>query len=112
MEYINKVELQGVVGAVKRITAQGGTQYRSTLCTLNCYRTSNGMPVIESTWFNVLSIEKTPGELNWLEKGKWVHLTGRIQIMRYIGSDGAERTEVVVRADNLIYVRDNGTERD
>ena len=111
MEYINKVELQGVVGAVKRITAHT-TLYRFTLCTSYCYRGSNGMPIIDCTWHNVSIPEKTPGELNWLEKGKWVHLTGRLQIMKYIGSDGMERTEVVVRADNLIYVRDNGTERD
>lgn len=107
-EFINKVELQGVIGNVKPTwtTPDGKQSFKFSLATNRCYKSENGMPIIEAQWHSVTVWEKTPNEFNWLEKGMWVHVTGYISMRKYIASDGSEGTVYEIKAENIYAVKD------
>ena len=108
MEQINKVELVGVVGSV-RIQHFGDKQMaRFTVVTNRAYKNREGAPVIETTWHNVAAFEgKYVQDVDKIEKGKPVKVQGRLQIQRYTGVDGVERTSVDVICSRLTILPDD-----
>ena len=89
-EFINKIELQGVVGAVG-----GGT---FSLCTEHSYE-NVGERIVEVMWHSCVYF----GEKE-IKKGDWVHLVGRPRMKRYIGDDGEPRLhyEVIVNKIDIL----------
>lgn len=104
MEFLNKVELQGVVG-MKRITPVGESNaVNFSLVTNYAYRDKDGMSVIDTTWFNVVawegkSISKEAVEA--IEKGSWVKVTGRIRVQVYDTPEGEGRQAFQVVANKV-----------
>ena len=91
MEFLNRIELQGIVGMVK-ITPVGDTRVaRFSVCTETTYKGTEGI-VIDCTWFQITAWE---GEkitcLDQIEKGKVAHLQGRVRMQRYTDCNGIER---------------------
>ncbi|MBO7643446.1 MAG: single-stranded DNA-binding protein [Bacteroidales bacterium] len=106
MEQINRIELLGIVGSVR--TQQIGERRMSkfTMVTNRAYKNKEGAPVIESTWHNVTAFEgRQVQNLDRLEKGRPVHVWGRLQIQHYTGFDGTERTSVDVLCSRLEFIR-------
>lgn len=106
MEQINRIELLGIVGSVR--TQQIGERRMSkfAMVTNRAYKNKEGAPVIESTWHNVTAFEgRQVQNLDRLEKGRPVHVWGRLQIQHYTGFDGTERTSVDVICTRLEYIR-------
>ena len=97
MEFLNKVELVGIVGTAKG-TPIGSNSFRVnfSLVTNYAYRDSDGNAVIESTWHNCSYTGKTRHDLS---KGDRVRLTGRIRKLNYTDASGEPRTscEIIVR---------------
>lgn len=96
---INLVELQGVVGTARLSETGSGRIVRFSLATNYIYKSSDGSPVIETTWHNCLAFEgKHVIGIDKIMKGTAVHLTGRIRCYRFIDINNAERTgnEIVV----------------
>lgn len=110
MEQINRIELAGIVGSV-RIQHFGDKQMaRFTVVTNRAYKNREGAPVIETTWHNVAAFEgKFVQDIEKLEKGMPVKVIGRLQIQRYTGMDGIERTSVDVICSRLTLLPE-GTE--
>lgn len=101
MEFLNKIELRGVVGRAE-ITTPGDTRKcRFSVVTEYCYR-QGGEPVVETTWFHLGAWEgKNKPELEQLQPGTRVYVVGRIRTYKYTGADGTERSNWEVIANRV-----------
>lgn len=104
MEFLNRVNLAGIIGQV-RVTEIGKTKYARVSLATNLAFKKNGAVVIETTWHNltIFQSDKT-ADLSLLEKGKALRAVGRIRNQRFTGSDGQEHylTEILVSECSLI----------
>jgi len=104
MEFLNRIEIQGIIG-MSKITPVGDTKVaRFSVCTETSYNGTAGI-VIDCCWFNVSAWESEKITcLDQLEKGKAVRVSGRVRVQRYTDSESIERQcwEVMAREVNLI----------
>lgn len=104
MDFLNKIELRGVVGSV-HITKVGDTEVvRFSVMTEYCYRDKDGCAVVDCTWFNCTAwADKTPSSVN-MEKGDWVNLSGRVRMFRYTTAYGVSNSgwEIMVKDLKII----------
>ena len=104
MEFLNRIEIQGIIG-MSKITPVGDTRVaKFSVCTETSYHGTEGI-VIDCTWFNCTAWESDKITcLNQLEKGKAVRVSGRVRVQRYTDSEGIERQcwEVMAREVNLM----------
>lgn len=102
MEYINKIELRGNVGNVRIQNVSGRNVAKITLATNIAYKSSDGCPVIETTWHNVTAWEgENVKNLESITKGSKIHVIGRIRQQRYTNADGETRYMYDVLASSL-----------
>ena len=108
MEFLNRIEIQGIIGMVK-ITPVGDTKVaRFSVCTETTYKGTEGI-VIDCTWFQITAWE---GEkiicLDQLEKGKAVKVSGRVRVQRFTDMNGTERQcwEVMAREVEILKMED------
>ena len=108
MEYLNKIELRGIVGSVRLIDMGGTKVAKLTIATNVAYRSSEGYPVIETTWHNVTAYEgRCNLPLEELHKGDKVYVTGRMRNQRYTTASGEDRTVAEVYAKEIeVYGND------
>lgn len=102
MEFINSIEIKGIVGqsSVNRV---GDTRNcRFSLVTETSYKAADGTPVVETTWFNVIVWEgKDMPDLDRIRKGTVAHVKGRVRAFRYTLADGTERQGMEILARNI-----------
>ena len=105
MEQINRIELLGIVGSVRLQHFNDKQMAKFTVVTNRAYKNKEGAPVIETTWHNITAFEgRYVQDLDRLEKGRAVHLFGRLQVQRYTGIDGVEKLAVDVMCSRLIFL--------
>ena len=102
MEQLNKVELIGTVGSVY-VKEFGTTKVANfSVATNYCYKSSQGEPVIETTWHRVIAWESPDNaDAFRIGKGDQVHVIGRLRVQRYTGADGVERQAVEIVAGKV-----------
>jgi len=105
MEFLNKVEIRGIVGQV-HITKVADTETAQiSVITEDVSQSKDGCAVVNCTWFSVRAW-KGPGivDLQKIEKGSRVHIIGRSRCQRYVGTDGCEKTcyEVIASTVELV----------
>ena len=108
MEFLNKMEIRGVIGRADCSTVGNGRLAKFSVVTDYNYR-RDGSPVTESTWFNVSAWEgRGMPDLGLLCKGTWVRVTGRIRTYKYATPDGEERSnwEVVATRVEILEPED------
>ena len=111
MEHINRIELKGRVGTVRSNTHNDNKVTNFTLVTEFFFKNRNGEPMSETTWFNIVAWEgKDIYDLDLIEKGVAVHLTGRMRTTRYTNAEGVEKQFFEVLATSLKIV-DEDTEQ-
>ena len=98
--FINKIEIQGVTGAVA-ITPVGDTRMaRFSVVTETAYNGRDGGIIVDCTWFSVSAFEG-PGicNLDTITRGAIVHVIGRLKCNRYVDANGNDRVqyEIVVQ---------------
>lgn len=98
MEMLNKVQLKGFVGAVRKTPINGHTAVRFSVATDYTFIGRDGTPVVETTWHNCVAWSDTISDAERLNKADNVDLTGRIRMQRYTDANGNDKTayEVVV----------------
>ena len=102
MEQLNKVELIGTVGSVYVKEFGTAKVANFSVATNYCYKSSQGEPVIETTWHRVIAWDSPDNaDAFRLSKGDQVHVIGRLRIQRYTGADGVERSMVEVVAGRV-----------
>ena len=100
MEFLNRIEIQGIVGSVK-ITPVGDTRVaRFSVCTETTYNGAGGI-VIGCCGFTVACQSEKITWLDHLGKGKIVRVLGRVRVQRYTDETGAERNCWEVLAHKL-----------
>jgi single-strand DNA-binding protein len=108
MEYINKVELKGRVGTVRSNVVNGSRVANFSLVTDMLYKTKDGTPVSEATWFNIAAWEgKEVQMLDQIEKGSVVHVWGRLRSSRFEGQDGTEKQYYELLATKLRVMKED-----
>ena len=105
MQFINKIEIQGITGAVK-VSSVGDTRVaRFSVCTETTYNGAGGI-LIDCCWFNVACQSDKITCLDQLGKGKIVRVLGRVRIHRYTDETGAEKSCWEVLAHKLEIMED------
>ena len=110
MEFINRIELAGVVGRIQRQTVSSQTMANFSLVTEFGFKDKSSCCVIETTWHNVVAWE---GEhipsLDGIERGSHVRVIGRLRMRRYIDSSGESRTLYEVVASSVEVLSNENT---
>ena len=100
MEFLNKIEIRGIVGN-SSLQKVGDTRLcRFSVVTELAYKGNDGTNIIESTWFSVsVFSEKDITNLEAITRGAIVHVIGRLKCNRYMDGNGCERVmyEIVAR---------------
>lgn len=93
MEFLNKIELVGIVGMCAATDHDGVTSARFSMVTNYAYASQDGTPaVIETTWHNVVASQNDRSiDLRSLKKGDAVHVRGRLRTVRYAAVNGTEK---------------------
>ncbi len=107
MEQINRIELLGIIGSVRLQNVADKRMAKFTMVTNRAFKNKEGAPVIETQWHNVTAFEgKNIHDLDLLQKGRAVHVWGRLQVQHYTGLDGTDRTSVDVICNKLDLIRE------
>lgn len=100
MEFINKIQLRGVVGRADVNLVNNSRVCNFSVVTEYSVKDRDGNPATDITWFNVSAWEgkDVTEDLYAIQKGVWVEVIGRIRLRRYISQDNVERTALDVLA--------------
>ena len=103
MEFQNKIELQGVVGRAEINSFNNSQVCNFSLVTEYSTVDKERNSIIETAWFNVSawSGRNNIKELYNLQRGSWVHVTGRIRVRKYTTQTGEERSTMDVIASKV-----------
>lgn len=108
MEHINKIEIQGVVGAVRTQALFGEMVSNFSVATNTIYRNKQGDSIAETMWHNVVVWQSaTSTDLNKVEKGKSVRVVGRLRQMKYTDVHGEEKVFHEILASEFSIVDDD-----
>lgn len=108
--YINRAQLQGVVGndpELRYVGESGKAVCNVRLATTNRYKTAQGEYSEETEWHTVVGWEAVAERMAQLNKGNWAAIEGRIRTRTAKDAKGTERThreiicERVTRVDVL-----------
>ena len=106
MDFINRIELQGVVGVSRLANCGGATACTFSLAIEYAYKGQDGGIIIDTLWIQVCAYGPKPGwpNLQQIQKGSKVFVHGRLRAKRYCDDNGIDRTvyEVVAQDLNLL----------
>lgn len=101
MEQLNRIELVGIVGNVRFESFDGTKVARFSVVTNHAFKDHEGCLCIEATWHNVIAWEGRKNGIDNLEKGRAVHVLGRIRIQKYINVAGFESSSPEIVASEV-----------
>lgn len=102
MESLNRIELAGFVGTARVFPIGDTTAVRFSVATNYGYNGTDGCPVIETTWHNVIAFSgKDMPDFYKLERGTMVHVMGRLRKQKYIDANGNDRESIEVIANKI-----------
>lgn len=110
MEFLNRIELKGVVGRSDVNVYNGAQVCNFSVVTEYSIRDREGNPGAETTWFNVSTWEgRDNPDFSLIQKGSWIRVIGRIRIRKYVTQDNEERSvlEIVARKVELLPREDD-----
>lgn len=108
MEHINKIEIQGVVGAVRTQVVFGEMVSNFSVATNTIYCNKQGDSIAETMWHNVVVWQSaTSTDLNKVEKGKSVRVVGRLRQMKYTDVHGEEKIFHEILANEFSIIDDD-----
>lgn len=96
MDYINRIELQGVVGATRSNVIGINSFQNFSLMTEYMFEKSDKSIVCEATWHNIVAWNGKA-----VNKGDYVRVIGRLRQAKYTAADGTERVYYEVVASEL-----------
>lgn len=107
MEFINRVELQGIIGSERSYQAGASTIHQFNIAMNRIYRTKDGVAVVETTWVCCQAEESRMSEPDAVRKGNKVHLVGRLRQHRFTTETGEERYGYEVLVEKLEEIGDH-----
>ncbi len=105
MEQFNRIEIRGLVGNIRHVSAMNKSGANFTIATNYAYKDKDGTPVIDTTWFSVVAWEgKSISGLSKIASGTPLEVTGRIRARSYVASDGEEKRINEVVANKIVIL--------
>jgi len=104
---LSRVQLIGNLGrdAEMRYTPGGAQVTEFSLAIDRSRRVQDGQWVRETDWYRVICWNRLAEFADqYLKRGMRVYVDGRLQLRRYTGNDGVERTSVEVIAQDIIML--------
>ena len=104
MEFLNRIELVGVVGRINRQTISNRTVANFSVVTEYNFKDKSGNAIVETTWHNVIAWQNGDMPLDSIERGTHVCVHGRLRCRRYTSESGEPRTsyEVIAKDVNIL----------
>lgn len=108
MEFINKIEIQGIVGNSSIQKIADTRICRFSVVTELAYKGNDGTNIIECTWFSVSAIQG-PGicNLDAITRGAIVHVHGRLKCNRYVDANGNDRVQYEIVARKVDVMKED-----
>lgn len=108
MQFLNKIEIQGIVGNSSIQKVADTRLCRFSVVTELAYKGNDGTSIIESTWLSCQVFEG-PGicNLDAITRGAIVHVTGRLKCNRYVDANGNDRVQYEIIARKLEVVKED-----
>ena len=108
MEFLNKIEIQGIVGNCNIQKIADTRVCRFSVVTELAYKGNDGTNIIESTWFNVSVFQgKDIQNLDTITRGAIVHVIGRLKCNRYVDANGNDRVQYEIVARKVEVVKED-----
>lgn len=104
MEFLNKVEIVGVVGDFQRHTLRDVAVDRISVATQKARRSEDFGLVVDCTWFQV--VRNCDENTEPLTKGDWVHVVGSFRVRRYATARGQDRVSYEVEAESITVMEE------
>ena len=100
MEFLNRIELKGVVGRADVNSFNGNHVCNFSVVTEASAVDREGNSTVEPTWFNESAWAGVKGiqDLSQIRKGIWVRVVGRLRIRKYVTQDNIDRISVEIPA--------------
>jgi single-strand DNA-binding protein len=112
MEHLNRIELHGRVGTVRTNEVNGSKVANFSLVSELLYKTREGLAVSETTWFNVAAwSNKDMPDLDKIEKGTRLYVSGRMRSARYTSAEGVEKQFYEVLANKVRFLNEDPPEQ-
>lgn len=104
MEFLNRIEIVGVVGRINRRNISDRMVANFSVVTEYSYKDKSGNAVVETTWHNVVAWQNGTMPLDLIESGTHVCVQGRLRCRRYTGENGEPKVsyEVIAVDVNLL----------
>ena len=103
MESLNRIEIRGRIGNIRTETVAGRQMIHFSMATHYTYKNRDGLPVIETTWHNVVFWpDKAHPGLEQLCNGSGVSVTGRLRARHFADAGGMERIVYEVIAQKVL----------
>ena len=107
MEFLNRIEVKGVVGSARTTTLENIQTVNFSLVTEYCYTDKAGMGIVETTWFSVRGFKGegiSQETIDNISRGRNVLVIGRIRQSRYVDGNGSEqvRDEIIAQEISII----------
>ena len=108
MQFLNKIEIQGIVGNSSIQKVADTRLCRFSVVTELAYKGNDGTNIIESTWFSCQVFEG-PGicNLEAITRGAIVHVTGRLKCNRFVDANGNDRVQYEIVARKLEVIKED-----
>lgn len=102
MEFLNRIQLRGIVGDLRTTEPAGIKTCRVQLATNSIHMTGKGDVVVETTWHTVI-LYNAPGmpDFGRIERGTRMEITGRIRHLHCTGPDGTPLSSYEVIAHDV-----------
>ena len=109
-DFINKVELRGVVGRARILHIDGKIIARLSVMTDHAYLLADGTPEVDTEWHigTMKLYEEQEGEFAKIQKGAKVHIMGRLHYKRFTGEDNVDRISTEIYVSKIIIIDPNG----
>ncbi len=101
MEYINRVQLAGKVGCLRRRNVNDKVVASFGLAVVESFRRRTGEAATITTWINCEAWSGRDVDTTALEQGCEVEVLGRISTRKYTDRDGIEKSVTEVKVNHL-----------
>lgn len=101
MEHLNRIELRGRVGRIKREVVGDDEVARISLGVQAVSRTFTGATVSDIDWFNIVAWKGPKVNFDAVTDDSIIYVVGRVRMRSYMGADGREVHAPEVVANQL-----------
>lgn len=103
MEHLNKIELIGKVSDCVKTKINEMTHIKFSLAVQDRYYDTNGNPTYTTTWFPCTYFLNDKDNLEDFQKGKEVHIVGRLRLKEFTSACGNTMQKYEVFVTKALY---------